>query len=416
MIKVIENEVNLVNNNIDKKTVGKVILALEGLNEMTRKVQERTDKKNWSTLSLPLSFHDELTKLTKDDLNKIRKDLDIKNASSLKKGDLVTLLQEEIPLLLKKGMDQMDADRFTIVKQIFCNGGYMKASDLQSNQIEYFRSIGIFTGTHNGQKILAMPQEVIEELSVLVDDIMIKKMVHRNSEWIKLTQGLLYYNGSLGIQTLKETLEKYLKEPINLSAYLSVIFTAKSYYKEIKIDQHGFSNVRVVDSERVLKEHKMRKELEMFDFSKAQLLLAGEPGYIDRNYSYKQFVQFILQDYKISKQEADSIVEECVYAIRIGQAPNQIIEFLQSRLEFNTINILQLFTERVIDLMNNTREWFLKGYTPTELGAREREKMKFQPKPPEKANIINMQTREKIGRNDSCPCGSKKKFKKCCGK
>ena len=27
-----------------------------------------------------------------------------------------------------------------------------------------------------------------------------------------------------------------------------------------------------------------------------------------------------------------------------------------------------------------------------------------------------IRTTPKIGRNDSCPCGSQKKFKKCCGK
>lgn len=29
---------------------------------------------------------------------------------------------------------------------------------------------------------------------------------------------------------------------------------------------------------------------------------------------------------------------------------------------------------------------------------------------------VKRDTTEKIGRNDSCPCGSNKKFKKCCGK
>ena len=30
------------------------------------------------------------------------------------------------------------------------------------------------------------------------------------------------------------------------------------------------------------------------------------------------------------------------------------------------------------------------------------------------ANVIDMNTRRKIGRNDPCPCGSGKKYKKCC--
>jgi uncharacterized protein YecA (UPF0149 family) len=34
-----------------------------------------------------------------------------------------------------------------------------------------------------------------------------------------------------------------------------------------------------------------------------------------------------------------------------------------------------------------------------------------------KANqVVVMGSKEKIGRNDPCPCGSGKKYKKCCGK
>jgi len=34
------------------------------------------------------------------------------------------------------------------------------------------------------------------------------------------------------------------------------------------------------------------------------------------------------------------------------------------------------------------------------------------PQPPE---AIAPRTGDKVGRNDSCPCGSGKKYKKCCG-
>jgi uncharacterized protein YecA (UPF0149 family) len=63
--------------------------------------------------------------------------------------------------------------------------------------------------------------------------------------------------------------------------------------------------------------------------------------------------------------------------------------------------------------MNNTREWYLKGYTSEELFMQE--KQTLRPLPNKKGEVISLQTRQKIGRNDPCPCGSGKKFKKCCG-
>ena len=50
------------------------------------------------------------------------------------------------------------------------------------------------------------------------------------------------------------------------------------------------------------------------------------------------------------------------------------------------------------DLSNNTRLWENNGHTPLEL---------FE-------KYENPHLRPKVGRNDACPCGSGKKFKKCC--
>jgi uncharacterized protein YecA (UPF0149 family) len=69
--------------------------------------------------------------------------------------------------------------------------------------------------------------------------------------------------------------------------------------------------------------------------------------------------------------------------------------------------------DALVLLMNNTREWYLKGYTPVELSALE--KKVLLPLPNKKGEVISLQTRQRIGRNDLCPCGSGKKFKKCCG-
>jgi uncharacterized protein YecA (UPF0149 family) len=62
--------------------------------------------------------------------------------------------------------------------------------------------------------------------------------------------------------------------------------------------------------------------------------------------------------------------------------------------------------------MNNTREWFLKGYTSTEVFSEE--KKSLNPLPSSPNNIIDIRTKKKGGRNEPCPCGSGKKYKKCC--
>ncbi|KJS72629.1 MAG: hypothetical protein JL56_12770 [Desulfotomaculum sp. BICA1-6] len=81
--------------------------------------------------------------------------------------------------------------------------------------------------------------------------------------------------------------------------------------------------------------------------------------------------------------------------------------------------MVQLLTGEVIDLSNNTRMWILKGYTPEELFHEDKERLLPLPAVAAAetgAKVIDIRTRTKVGRNDPCPCGSGKKYKKCCGK
>lgn len=62
-------------------------------------------------------------------------------------------------------------------------------------------------------------------------------------------------------------------------------------------------------------------------------------------------------------------------------------------------NMLVLF----IDVCNHTRLWTNNGYTPNELS------IIMRP-------AAQTERPQRVGRNDPCPCGSGKKYKKCCGK
>jgi SEC-C motif len=400
---------------MDKKTEKQLLGALDRLKETSRKMKQQKELKNWSEISVPFSLKNALERLSKDELSDIRKRLEIKSASHLKKGDLIELLSMSIPDLLEKIFVNMDLEPYNIVKKIIHNGGYIEEPKLDAHQLAYFRKYGIiFTGTYEGKKIVAMPEELVKHQFIQEYDKQFMSICRRNTEWIKLTQGLLYYYGTLTIQELFDLLKKYSKEPISIYDYLTVMEVASSYYKQIRMDHIGYSNIRVFDSEKVKREHQMRKNLEFFPFSKEQLLKAGEPEYIERNEFYIQFVQFLTRNYEISNQEADDIVEECVYATRIGEGPNQILQFLQSRLEFESIDAIRACMDVTINLMNNTRQWFLKGFSPKELSAHEQKTL--HPLPNNKKNIIDFKTRKKISRNAPCPCGSNKKYKHCCGR
>ena len=96
----------------------------------------------------------------------------------------------------------------------------------------------------------------------------------------------------------------------------------------------------------------------------------------------------------------------------------------QKGIQFNDEQ-LEKFTKLIMEANNNTRMLDFRGYTPNEINRVSEQKttpvapamQSFVPMGNLPTNnIVNMQPKKKIYPNDPCPCGSGKKYKKCCGR
>lgn len=88
-----------------------------------------------------------------------------------------------------------------------------------------------------------------------------------------------------------------------------------------------------------------------------------------------------------------------------------MISYLSKFFKFQNAQEVKDLMDKVIALMNNTREWFLKGYTSLELRSDGKRTI-----PLSDMKINQAKKAGKVGRNELCPCGSGKKYKKCCGR
>jgi hypothetical protein len=399
---------------LSKKDQQKLMQALEKAKAVTRKMKEQQELKRWAAIEVPLTLEAGFAKLTKSDLSDIRIHWNVEGASALKKYDLIVALKQQVSDKLPTLLKDLDETRYKIMKQLADRGGHGFVP-MESHQLDYFRRRGlIFSGIYKGKLTAAMPQEVLESFE-RIDDSSFRDTIRRNTEWIKLTHGLLFYYGTLSLGELESHLESHTGKKPRLSDYLRILEESMPFYMTINHDSTGFSNIRVWDSKRVKAEHAQRPDLPFYPCTKAQLLQAGAPDYIDRNSSYRAFVDFIVKHYTISREKADSLVEECVYAIHIGEKPENMLQFLQMELEIADLETMNAFMAHISALHNNTRQWFIKGYTPDELFEARNKTKTATAHFPAKAAVIDFATRKTVGRNDPCPCGSGKKFKKCCG-
>lgn len=96
----------------------------------------------------------------------------------------------------------------------------------------------------------------------------------------------------------------------------------------------------------------------------------------------------------------------------------KILSIFSEAYPLKGLDLVNELMQLLVDFQNNLPRWSLKGNSPTQLFAVERKHL--QPLPelpfemPPLGNPFNT-VGPKVGRNDPCPCGSGKKFKKCCG-
>ena len=116
-----------------------------------------------------------------------------------------------------------------------------------------------------------------------------------------------------------------------------------------------------------------------------------------------------LDDLLEDSEEAEELVDQ-IHEMGAAEAPmEEYLDLLEAYdLDLPKMKDMNKFMGLVIGVINNTRLWANYGHTPNELFSTMRSGVPSAP-------TGGMSSGPKIGRNDPCPCGSGKKYKKCCG-
>ena len=147
----------------------------------------------------------------------------------------------------------------------------------------------------------------------------------------------------------------------------------------------------------------------------------GKPRYIP---DQAEFLKYVCEDYHdkdhwqnvrrflwdlfgINKETNECYHEVREYITNSRSMANVGSILAEYNLRFSGENELQRFLDLVTAAENNTRMWENNGYTPSELHEILRKR---------RENVVELPRKQvaKIGRNEPCPCGSGKKYKKCC--
>ncbi len=157
-----------------------------------------------------------------------------------------------------------------------------------------------------------------------------------------------------------------------------------------------------------------------------EILDYSKHGYPSQNISYRKLSSFLRDELQLDEEK----IEELLYIVykefsMDGMLSDIMEEFNKREVVFDSDRQMERFAPIMMEVNNNTRMLDFRGYTPNEVSRISEQNMATSaPTMPSFVpmanvptnNTVNMQPKKKIYPNDPCPCGSGKKYKKCCGR
>lgn len=395
---------------------------LDGMRAHTRRAEIQSEKRIWRSVQLPCSLEDALNSLTKYELDKIRQNLGIANVSALKKAALAEVLAKGIELFFEMLLMDLDQKRLDLIEDIVAHSGVMPVEWIPRETAEaWLRSGILFTGSHNGTKVLFLPVELVRAYGK-IDKNKVKTAVTRNDEWLRLVHGMVYWYGVVSKTNLPQEIRDLTGKAVDRTELTRVIESDISFYGVLHESGYGYVLNDAANIEKLVIAQREWFELPHYPFSKVELLEAGVPGYYERVPELDVFLELLDYYYDIPQEKLDEIVQNLNKHMRGSLEPEAALKYLESFFEIPAPVVLEALTAAVAALQKGTRSWVLKGHRPKDVIKEEVPLVTARAvkRPSAEAFEKHLQKapveRVKIGRNDPCPCGSGKKFKKCCGK
>ena len=359
----------------------------------------RKKLKNWSPIEKNFSLEYHLNRFTKAELTDIAKNLHINKISKLKKEELKNKILDSYEEKAEFIIENMNIEAFEYLLKVsireICENS---DRNIKINAVNYFRNRAfLFTGQVDGEDVIIVPEE-LKKVILCKNSKELKKQLEKNEEITKLFWGMCNYYGVVEIETFKKLVKKYIDFDISDMNLEVILENAAEYYDEFEFDGHFGNDILVDDVSDIFYQQCKRNDLEFYPFTKEELLEAARVDFQNKTKAYNNLYDFFIKNFDMNSEEAEDLIISLDAEFKNNRKPSEIMKAFLANFDISSLEEANFIGNEVMKFFNNTRLWVTKGYTPEEL------------------NPTTVIKKEKVGRNDPCPCGSGKKYKKCCGK
>lgn len=404
MIKINRNELDNIINNF-RNSIG----YLEEL-------KIKSFYKNFSGLNKQVSLYETLTTYTKNDLDDVRKGLNISGISSLNKQKLAEALEVNIKILLPEIFKKFTDIEYKLVKNMVNHKGILKYNEELFKGFSYLRRFGIVGcfKDSNDYNYIFIPEDILKGIISLINDITIVAEIKQNEKVTVLLNGLLFYYGAIPSSKAYEMITNYIKKDLGMVTIFNIIYESSIKDNELYFNKDYWYLKDVRNIDELISQHKMKSNLNYLSLTEKQIRDASKFDFVEWNEYDRKLINYLCDNFEISKEQVMGYIEGIKFNFKIGHDFNEIVKEFPANFQVEDLEQLNEVMKLIIDVYNNSIQWALKGHSPSQVRNAEKSHLQSLPDNTKQTTNTTQALNNKIGRNDPCPCGSGKKYKNCC--
>lgn len=337
-----------------------------------------------------------LSQLTKKDLDAIRRWIEIEGVSKLTKQPLIQRIIDVREKAANRFLLTMDNERLTLLKKLI-TGQALDIDQFTAHKLAYLTYTGLTFSVKEGDRaLLVMPEDVRMYFSACEQSEW-QVQADINDAVIRLTQGLLYYYGYMPKSTVFELVSPIVS--YDLTRVNLTIQDAIRYYDYMNETEQDLMDSRVVNM-TLLKEQQAKSIYQKhYSFTDDQLIQAGTEDFMDLTDELIRLVKYLKERFSLDDVTMNRYMDDCLILLNSFIDIDPAFIYLNQHLSIVDDDDKKSLLALLQESQDSIHTWALKG------NKRKKDTHQTHLSAPQK----------KIGRNEPCPCGSGKKYKKCCG-
>lgn len=267
---------------------------------------------------------------------------------------------------------------------------------------------------YKGDKVFVLGEEIFNMYRDQRGSVEFKEYQEMMQQLRACRNGLLNLYGIVEITWLKQLFQRDAGIEMDMRIFLEILRNMNQIYGGCQLMAYYI----VHESFYCIEENDFkyfRQNSELYDYYEptAEEIKNNENEfYYEDNQSTRSIKEYLKNHCGLGEEAAHFAVAVLNVHIRI-QEDVKMVNMLQiveewHRLGIRVVGVKQLegILPLVMRMMEATRMWRLRGHKPSDLGIR------LLPVISKEGRVTTEKLQ--VGRNDLCPCGSGKKYKKCC--